>query len=202
MRILTLIVTHFVLAIPLRFIFRIENNSSNIKIREKRKYIIVANHQSKLDPFLILAALPFRIFVKLLPFSFVTSEKYLERWYYKYFLKMWGCISNVEKNNKKPLALLEERLNANETIFLFPGGGLEKEGKLVTPKVGAIYLERKFKNSVLLPIKIEMSNKISILSLLKRNIKTKIWIKKEFRHKKFQKDLQPLANELYKRITS
>ena len=201
-RILILIITHIILAIPLRFIFRIESNSKDIKINERKKYIIVANHPSKLDPFLITAALPFNIFIKLEPFSFVTSENYLKRWHYKYFLKMWGCVSNIEKDGKKPLALLKEKLNNNETIFLFPGGELEKEGKSVPPKIGAIYLEREVKDSLILPIKIEFSNKINILNLLKRNIKTKIEIKKEFRHKKFKKDLQPLANELYNKIIS
>ena len=115
---------------------------------------------------------------------------------------MWGCISNIEKKGKKPLILLKERINKNETIFLFPGGELEKEGKSIPPKIGAIYLEREVKNSLILPIKIEFFNKINILNLLKRKVKVKIKIKKEFRHKKFKKDLQPLANELYNKIIS
>ena len=201
-RILVLIITYIILVAPLRFIFRIKSNSKYIKINKNKKYIIVANHPSKLDPFLVLAVLPLKIFIKLTPINFVISEDYLKKWYYKYLLKMWGCISNIKRDNKKPLAILKEKLNNNETVFLFPGGELEKKGKLGTPKIGAIYLEREVKNSFLLPIKIEMSNKINLLNLLKRNIKTKIEIKKEFRNEKFQKNLQPLADELYKRITS
>ena len=141
-KIFILIVTHILLAVPLRFIFRIESNSLDIKINENKRYIIVANHPSKLDPFLILAALPMSIFVKLTPFIFVTTEKYLKKWHYKYLLLMWGCFSDLEKNNKKPISILKEKLNNNETIFLFQGGELEKEGKSNSPRIGAIYLER------------------------------------------------------------
>ena len=201
-RIFILIVTHLFLATILRFIFRIEINFEDANVNKNKRYIVVANHPSKLDPFLILAALPLSIFVRLTPFNFVTSEKYLKRGYYKYLLKMWGCVSNIEKNKKKPLIILKEKLNDNETIFLFPGGELEKEGKLNSPKVGAIYLEREVRDSLLLPIKIEISNKINILNLLRRKVRTKIEIKKEFRHKEFKEDLQPLADELYNKIIS
>lgn len=200
-RIFILIVTHILLAMPLRFIFKIES-IIECNLNNNKKYIIVANHPSKLDPFIILAALPLKEFIKLTPYVFVTSEKYLKKWYYKYLLRIWGCVSNIEKNGKKPLHLLKEKLDQNETIFLFPGGELEKEGKSKSPKIGAIYLEREVKDSILLPVKVEISNKIDLSNLLRRNIKTKIYVKKEFKHKEFEKDLQPLANELYDDIIS
>lgn len=52
----------------------------------------------------------------------------------------------------------------------------------------------------ILPIKVEFTNKITLLNLLKRRIKTKIIFKKDFRHKEFSKDLQPLANDVMNKI--
>ena len=201
-RIFILIVTHILLAIPLRFIFKIKSEFKYNGLSDNKKYILVANHPSKLDPFLILAAFPLKEFIKLTPYVFVTSEKYLKKWYYKYLLKIWGCVSNIEKNDKKPLHLLKDRLRNNETIFLFPGGELEKEGKPNSPRVGAIYLEREVKDSMLLPVIIKISKKINLKNLLRGNIQTKIHVQKQFRHKEFKKDLQPLADKLYNKISS
>ncbi|MAG47163.1 hypothetical protein CL617_01035 [archaeon] len=200
-RILVLIVTHILLAMPLRFIFKIES-IIECNLNNNKKYIIVANHPSKLDPFIILAALPLKEFIKLTPYVFVTSEKYLKKWYYKYLLRIWGCVSNIEKNGKKPLDLLKEKLENGETIFLFPGGELEKEGKSNSPRVGAIYLEREVRDSMLLPISIKVSNKICLKNMLRRNIQTRIHVQKQFRHNEFKKDLQPLADEIYNKIMS
>ena len=201
-RIFILIVTHILLAMPLRFIFKIESSFEYARINKNGKYIIAANHPSRLDPFLILAALPLKTFIKLAPFVFVTSDKYLKNWSYKYILIMWGCVSNKKEKEGKPVEVLIKRLENNETIFLFPGGELEKEGKLKSPQVGTIYLEREVKDSYILPVKVEISNRINLMNLLKRKIKTKIKFKKEFRHEEFEENLQPLANELYNKIIS
>lgn len=197
-----LFLTHFIFTIPVRFLFQIESNGKDIIVSENKKYIIVANHPSKLDPFIILAGLPLKTFMKLAPFAFLTTEDYLKKWNYKPFLLIWGCVSNKEKNKVKPLQRLKTQLKNKETVFIFPGGELEKRGNTNSPKVGAVYLEREVKDSFILPVKIKVSNKITLMNLIKRKIKVKIKFKKVFRHKKFSEDLQPLANDLMDRIIS
>ncbi len=196
-----LIITHILLALPIRLIFKVRSNSSKLKILKGRKYILASNHPTKIDPFLILASIPLNKYIRLVPIRFVTSENYLSKWYYKPLLLSWGCVSNITKNGKKPLDLLKDHLDKGETIFIFPKGELEKGGNDAMPKVGVVYLERGVKNSYIIPIKINISNNLNIKNLLKRNIKIDIQIKDQFRHENFIEDLQPLANDVSKRIS-
>ena len=192
--------THVIFTIPFRLIFQIESNGKSVNISKTKSYIIAANHPSKLDPFIILAGLPLKTFLKLSPFAFLTAEDYLKKWHYKPFLLMWSCVSNKEKDKLKPLQRLKSQLENKETVFIFPRGELEKRGNPSLPKVGAVYLEREVKDSYILPVKVEFTNKLTFLNVIKRKVKTKITFKKEFRHRKFKKDLQPLANEVIDNI--
>ena len=202
LRNLAFFLTHFIFAVPVRLIFQIGTNGHSLIISKEKKYIIAANHPSKLDPFLILAGLPLKTFLKLIPFAFLTTEDYLKKWNYKPFLLMWGCVSNKEKNKIKPLQRLKSKLKNDETVFIFPGGELEKRGNTSSPKVGAVYMEREVKDSFILPVKITVSNKITLINLIKRKVKIKIEFKKVFRHEKFEEDLQPLTKDLMNKIIS
>lgn len=194
-----LIVTYFLIAIPLRIIFKIKREGEP-KIDSNGKYIIASNHPSKLDPFLILASLPFKTFLKLIPTRFVTTQSYLTKWHHKMFLLPLGCISNKPKNNKKSLEILEERINEGETIFIFPRGELEKKGIKSKPKVGAVYIEKNVKDSKIIPVNIYISDKLNFKNLLKRKVRIEIKFREVFRHKEFKDDLQINANDLIKRI--
>jgi len=194
-----LVATYFLIAIPLRIIFRIKREGEP-KIDSNGKYIIASNHPSKLDPFIILASLPFKTFFKLIPTRFVTTQNYLTKWYHKMFLLPLGCISNKPKNGKKALEILEERINEGETIFIFPRGELEKKGIKSEPKVGAVYIEKNVKDSKIIPVNIYLSGKLNFKNLLKRKVRIEIKFKEVFRHKEFKDDLQINANDLIKRI--
>lgn len=194
-----LIATYILIAIPLRIIFQIKRKGE-LEIKKAGKYIIAANHPSKLDPFLILAALPFKTYLKLIPTRFVTAQKYLNNWYDKFYLIPLGCISNKKKKNKKPLEILEERLRSGETIFIFPGGELQKGSLISEPKVGVVYLERNVKGSKIIPVNIYISNSLSLINVIKRKVKIEIMFKEVFRHKEFKKDLQIMANEVMRII--
>jgi len=137
-----LIAVHLLIAMPLRVIFKIKRKGG-LKITPNGKYIITANHSSKLDPFLILASIPFRTYLKLIPTRFVTTQSYLTKWYHRVFLLSLGCVSNKSINKRKPLEVLEERIRNGETIFIFPKGELEKKGIKAKAKVGVIYIEKK-----------------------------------------------------------
>jgi len=195
-----LITTHILIALPIRLIFNVKSNSSELKILKGRKYIIASNHPTKIDPFIILASIPLNKYIKLVPIRFVTSEDYLSKWYYKPLLLSWGCVSNTTKNGKKPLDLLKDHLDKGETIFIFPKGELEKRGKNASPNVGVVYLEREVKNSYIIPVKVYIPGSLNIINLLKRNIKVEIKFREIFRHEKFSDDLQIMANDLMKRI--
>jgi 1-acyl-sn-glycerol-3-phosphate acyltransferase len=190
-----LIATYILIAMPLRIIFKVKRKGE-LEIKKSGKYIIASNHPSKLDPFIILASLPFRTYLKLIPTRFVTTQNYLTKWYHKFFLIPLGCISNKPQKNIKPLEILEKRLRSGETIFIFPRGELEKRGLKSEPKVGVVYLERNVKGSKIIPVKIKISGNLSFFNVIKRQVKFKVTFKKVFRHKEFKEDLQIMANEV------
>jgi len=194
-----LIVVYFLIALPLRIIFKIKK-TGELYLDSKSKYIIASNHPSKLDPFLILASISFREYFRLIPTRFVTSEDYLKKWNYKIFLIPLGCISNKPKNGKRPLEIMEERIKKGETIFIFPRGELEKRGIKSEPKVGAVYIEKNIKDCKIIPVNINFSDKLNFDNLFKRKIITNIKFKKTFRHKEFSKNFQIQANDLMNRI--
>lgn len=195
-----LILVYFITTIPLRLIFKIKSNHKNFHIDASKLYILASNHPSKLDPFLVLCSLPFKKYIKLLPIHFLTTDDYMRKWYKKVFLLPLGCVSTEEINGIKPLIKLKISLENKETVYIFPRGALEKNKKIGPPRVGVVYMEREVKESLIAPINISIKNNISLYDILRRRIKVFIEFKKPFRHHKFKKDLQPLADDVMKRI--
>lgn len=190
------ILIHLTTSIPQRFLFKIKvNKKLNLK---KGKYIIAANHPSKLDPFMLLAAIPFRTYLRLVPIRFITAEKYMDTWYKKIYMLPPGCVT-TEPKNRKCLDVLKECLNNRETIFVFPRGQLERRGKSPA-KVGVVYLEREVKDAKIIPVKISVSRPITVTDVLRRRVKVNFDFKDVFRHEKFGKDLQVLADDVMRRV--
>jgi 1-acyl-sn-glycerol-3-phosphate acyltransferase len=184
-------------AFLLRLIFRIKRQEIPV-LRKENNYIIASNHVSKLDPFLILASLPFTTFLKLIPIWFVTTNEYLIKWYYRLPLLALGCISTKQRKNEKVLDLLKNLLANGDTIFIFPMGGIKKRAKRT--KVGVVYLEREVKNSFIIPVNINISLNISLANIFFRSVSVNVRFKQPYRHKIFSDDLQPLADEVMRRI--
>jgi len=55
------------------------------------RYVVAANHQTLLDPFVIFALLPPQRRWQLLPLKFMTIPKVYHRWYAKPFAYLLGC---------------------------------------------------------------------------------------------------------------
>lgn len=197
---LSLIIMYLISSLPLRFIFRIKTNSSKIVLEKSEKYIIVANHPTRIDAFLVLSSMPFRKYLNLLPIRFPIADKYINTWYKKMILLPLGDVPLSKGANKEILPRLIEMLNDGQTIFIHPTGSLEKKGRKSTPKVGAAYIEREVNNSKLIPVNIKISGRINIINLIKRKVRVNIRFKRPFRHKLFPDDLQPLANDVMRRI--
>ena len=175
--------------------YNLEVVDSGVKFDKNAKYLIISNHQTQSDPFIITPFLPIFVRFKLLPYRYLITDNYLKKRHLRYFLYLCGCFStSKEKNNDvKPLKLAQEYINKNQTVFIFPEGRLNPSGKIdksIPIGVGAIYLERENSDLYLLPVKIEYFE----------GRKIKITYKKPFRHKMFPKDLTPLAKDLIERI--
>lgn len=109
----------------LRYYFR-ANKKVAASIGELKKgSLIVANHQSILDPFIILSHLPLKSFLRTIPVRFPTKHSY-----YKYLrlLAFVGAFDIGDQNRERMLGLFRTRqyLVDGKSIMLFP------EGKICT----------------------------------------------------------------------
>ena len=77
-----LIVTYIFAAGLLKKIYGVETTSPRSLLALKlERFIIIANHHKAIDPYLILATLPFSTFLKLLPIRFFTANIFLKYWW-------------------------------------------------------------------------------------------------------------------------
>ena len=182
------LVSYFLIGFPLRIIYKTKS-IYNFKYENGQSYVIASNHPSKIDPFLVCYNFPFKDFIRLIPFRFVTADKFL-RGFNRYFLLLYGCFSTKEIKGKKVLERAKHYLKRGETVYIFPTGRIEKSVKY-KPKVGAIYLQRDISNCKIIPVNLKYQSK-----------GVKITYKNEMRYNQFHKDLQPLANDLMEKIVN
>lgn len=178
---------YFLFHIPSKIIFK-----SKITIPKdlelKKPIIIISNHNSMLDPFL-LTLLPFSLVRKLIPIYAPTSARYhknifitlLIRPMGSYPLKRWSW--SFEDIFDKTLKDLEK----GRTLLIFPEGRITKKGEKIKAKSGFLFLASKFNTSIL-PIRIiKDKNKVSIKVLDE--------IKKD--HKINDKEANKIMKKLY-----
>lgn len=182
------IIVHLLTSIPQRLFYGFKK-SRNLILDKNTKYIIAANHPTRLDAFIVLAAMPFKEYIKILPVRFITAEKYMNKWYQKLYMVPLGCVS-TEIKNKKPIEYYKELLEDKQTIFIFPRGKLDKKNDLGEAKAGVMVLEKDVEKSMIIPVKIEKM----------KNKKLSVEFKKIFRHKKFSKNLKKDSLELMEMI--
>jgi 1-acyl-sn-glycerol-3-phosphate acyltransferase len=61
--------------------------------------LIASNHSSSADPFSVITSMPFKLFIKLAPYKFMTADK----WYYRFLIPAWlsGCFPTKNILGKK-----------------------------------------------------------------------------------------------------
>lgn len=151
--------THRVASYFLRRVFRLHGKvSPELFQLQKGRYIIVANHIWKRDPYIIFAVLPYRIFTKLLPVRFFTANKYMSFWWQKIVLIPFGCFKAY--STEKELSGVKGAIRLSDigqTLFIFPQGERVNTMKKISLKTGIAYLIKN-RNYLILPVKINNSN--------------------------------------------
>jgi len=141
---------------------------NSIKIEKDKKYIWIANHISKLDPFLICSSLDLKTVFKIIPFRYMVTKSYMDK-YWK-IAKILGCypahIENKEWELEHTLELSKKFIERWETVFLFPEWWIWKKKFWVW----AFWLNKKTKNSELLLFWIKKEKKLKIDFLGKKDI--------------------------------
>jgi len=116
-------------------------------------YMIAANHQSALDPFIILACLPWNIFTHMLPYRFFLHNAFLRFFPLRWFLLGGGCFpARPGTRYTFGLGAAEHFLKAGQTIFIFPEG-MRSAYATVKPKRGVAELAA-LPNVEIIPVKI------------------------------------------------
>ena len=94
-------------------------------------YIIAANHQSRIDPFMIMGAIPLRFWPNISMVHFMTANIFFKFFPLKLFLQSFGCFP-VKQIDARPAGLDFSRvvLGRAESVFIFPEGRRTRPNQL------------------------------------------------------------------------
>ncbi len=160
-------------------------------IREKSQ-VIVANHESWFDSFILAAVLP-------IPVTFVSKKEMFHVPVYSYIMRRLRFLS-VDRVNPhsdlKGIDTVAELLQSNLSLVVFPEGVMSNTGKLGSFKRGAVYLAAKT-NLPITPITLIGTGKIKSIGSpwINFGIKTKIIISEPVEVDGLQREEQHTAME-------
>lgn len=125
MQIIAYLVLTPILRVAMRADCWLPKNIKNLS----RGALLIANHRSKGDPFVVLAHLPISVFMRILPVRFPVDHDFMRQKRFRYTLPLVGAYDIGGTAREKMLGLLrtKEYLSRNTTIFLFPEGRIHKE---------------------------------------------------------------------------
>jgi 1-acyl-sn-glycerol-3-phosphate acyltransferase len=137
----------------LKYILRLKIKGVE-KIKIQKPTIIVSNHCSKLDPFLILSAMGWKNFLKLNPWRFPLHKIYAENRWLGPLSRTVGCYKIEGKGDlSQSLESTFNVIDQNYSLIYFPEGRVVKRGEAIEPKKGIGYICQK-KNVCILPVRI------------------------------------------------
>jgi 1-acyl-sn-glycerol-3-phosphate acyltransferase len=124
------------------------------KISIKKPVLIIANHRSKLDPFIILSALGWKNFLKFYPWRFPLAKSLAEKWWIKWPSWYIGCYQIEGRGDlDKSLEETFKAIDKGYSIIFFPQGKMILKDEISRTKrgIGHICLKRDVH---ILPVKI------------------------------------------------
>lgn len=119
------------------------------------KYVIYANHQSKLDPLIICASLPYKAIRHLLPFRFFVENSYFRGVMTGLLGAVGGFPAHYEENTAYGLDRARVLMASNQTIVIFPPGTRTRE-YIVKSGVSLLATEP---NTKLIPVHIDWKSR-------------------------------------------
>ncbi len=132
---------------------KVELILENFKIGQK--YVIMCNHQSAFDIFILYGYLP-------LDFTFLSKIEVFKIPLFGIAMKIVGAIG-VERGNtaklKSTILAMQNYMNQNRALLIFPEGTRSIDGKLLPFKKGGFMLAKK-SNAEILPVTIINSRNV------------------------------------------
>lgn len=153
----------------LSVLFRIEIKGFENYYRSGKRTLIVANHESYLDPILLAIFLPDQI-------TFAINTYQSQRWFIKPVLKL---VNAFPIDPSKPIAIKEliKVVKSNKHVVIFPEGRITTTGSLMKIYEGPAMIALKSKANIL-PIRIKGAG-YSIFSRMQDKRKIKLFPKIE-----------------------
>ncbi len=130
----------------------------SIRPKNGNMHIFIANHISKLDPFLMCTSIDFSSTIHLIPYRFMVSPSYVKKPIIYFLLQLVGWYPAYlydEDGKNQSLKISKKFLERWETMVIFPEGWIHKKKFWV----GAFYLNQHLKNSYLHLFHIEKKHK-------------------------------------------
>lgn len=125
---------------------------------KKYRYVLYANHQSKLDPFILCGSFPFTVFIRLSPFRFFVANKYFSNPLAAMLLTLNGCFpAYLTSSTLYGLEKAKMCLKRGQTIFIFPSGKRTRE-KIARNGIAVLAGEQ---NVYFVPLYINWVNRLS-----------------------------------------
>jgi len=119
------------------------NGKENINLN--KSYIIMANHQSLFDVFVIPCSIP-------KPFVGIEASYHFKFPFWGWLIKKWGNIPIERKNREKAIKSIkkaEKILNQGLSIAIMPEGHRTITGEISSFKKGGFYLAKNTKADIL-----------------------------------------------------
>ncbi len=121
-------------------------------------YVIASNHQSRIDPFMIMGAIPLRFWPKISTVHFMTANIFFTFLPLRLFLEGFGCFPAKQRGNSLfGLGFARSVLKRHESVFIFPEGRRTQSG-LLPAKHGVEELARIDK-TLILPVHVKWNVK-------------------------------------------
>jgi 1-acyl-sn-glycerol-3-phosphate acyltransferase len=121
-------------------------------LHNNASYVIYANHQSNLDPIVILSSLPFSVFVRLAPVRSFVKNVFFDSFLTNIAFRLCGCFpAYATTRGLYGLDKARTVMQSKQTILIFPSGkrtreSIARSGVSVLATESSVYLLPIFVN--------------------------------------------------------
>lgn len=150
---------YFIMFVPLRLIYTGSyTNVDNFK-KIGKKTLIISNHVSRIDAYLVLAFVPLKHFLKSVPYRIPVAKKYYYNPLYNFrffpFLTLSGGIPvGLDSEEKmRSVFLIRNIINTDQSLLIFPEGKMSKDGSLQELQKGIEFFVKDVQKVVFVKIK-------------------------------------------------